>query len=88
VSAPDARDLYKTGEMPARRILQSVQQVQVACDRCGAQLETNAAYCERCGTRTRRARRMVGLAIRVEMLFFLMFVGLVVAFIWIYSSQQ
>ncbi len=60
----------------------------MACDSCGAQLIPNAAYCERCGTRTRRARRMVRVAIRVELLFFLMFVGLVVAFIWIYSVQK
>jgi uncharacterized OB-fold protein len=65
-----------------------VQQVQVACDKCGAELVPNAAYCERCGTRTRRARRLVRLAIRVELLFFLMIVGLVVGFIWIYSVQK
>jgi uncharacterized OB-fold protein len=65
-----------------------VQQVQGACDKCGAQLIPNAAYCERCGTRTRRAKRLVRLAIRVELLFFLMFVGLVVAFIWIYAVQK
>ena len=65
-----------------------MQQVQVACDKCGAELIHNAAYCERCGTRTRRARRLVRLAIRVELLFFLMVVGLVVSFIWIYSVQK
>jgi ribosomal protein L40E len=65
-----------------------VQQVQVACDTCGAQLVPNAAYCERCGTRTRRARRLVRMAIRVELLIFLMFLGLVVAFIWIYAVQR
>jgi uncharacterized OB-fold protein len=65
-----------------------MQQVQVACDSCGARLEPNAAYCERCGTRTRRARRMVRLAIRVEVLFFLLIVALVVAFVWIYSVQK
>lgn len=65
-----------------------MQQVQVACDKCGAQLVPNAAYCERCGTRTRRARRLVRMAIRVELLIFLMFVGLVVAFIWVYSVQK
>jgi len=65
-----------------------VQQVQVACDTCGAQLIPNAAYCERCGTRTRRARRLVRMAIRVELLIFLMFVGLVVAFIWVYAVQK
>jgi ribosomal protein L40E len=64
-----------------------VQQVQVACDSCGARLIAEAAYCERCGARTRRAKRMVGLAIRVELLFLLLFIGLVAAFIWVYSSQ-
>ena len=65
-----------------------MQQVQAVCDTCGAQLIPNAAYCERCGTRTRRARRLVRLAIRVELLFFLMIVGLVVAFTWIYAVQR
>jgi uncharacterized OB-fold protein len=65
-----------------------MQQVQVACEKCGAELVPNAAYCERCGTRTRRARRLVRLAIRVELLFFLMIVALVVGFIWIYSVQK
>ena len=63
-------------------------QVQVACDKCGGELVPNAAYCERCGERTRRARRLVRLAIRVELLFFLMVVGVVVGFTWIYSVQR
>jgi len=65
-----------------------MQQVQAACDTCGAELVPNAAYCERCGARTRRARRLVRLAIRVELLFFLMVVALVVGFAWIYSVQR
>jgi uncharacterized OB-fold protein len=65
-----------------------VQLAPVACDSCGAELVPNAAYCERCGTRTRRARRLVRLAIRVELLFFLLVVGLVIAFTWIYSAQR
>jgi uncharacterized OB-fold protein len=65
-----------------------VEQVQVACDACGARLVPNAAYCERCGARTRRARRMVRLAIRVELVFFLLVVGLVIAFTWIYAIQK
>ena len=69
-------------------ILDDMQQVQVACDACGAELVPNAAYCERCGTRTRRARRLVRLAIRVELLFFLMVVALVIGFTWIYSVQR
>jgi uncharacterized OB-fold protein len=62
--------------------------VQVACDKCGKELVPNAAYCEKCGTRTRRARRLVRLAIRVELLFFLMVVAVVVGFTWIYSVQR
>ena len=65
-----------------------MQQTQVACDSCGAELVPNAAYCERCGARTRRARRLVRLAIRVELLFFLLVVGLVIAFTWIYAVQR
>jgi uncharacterized OB-fold protein len=63
-------------------------QLQAACDNCGAELLPNAAYCEKCGTRTRRAKRLVGLAIRVEALFFVLVVALVVAFIWVYSVQR
>jgi uncharacterized OB-fold protein len=65
-----------------------MQQVQVACDSCGAELVPLAAYCERCGTRTRRARRLVGVAIRVELLFFLLIVALLIGFIWTYSAQR
>ena len=63
-------------------------QVQAACDKCGGELVPNAAYCERCGERTRRARRLVRIAIRVEVLFFLMVVAIVIGFIWTYSAQR
>ena len=63
-------------------------QVQAACEKCGAELVSDAAYCEKCGARTRRARRLVRLAIRVELLFFLLVVGLVIAFTWIYAAQR
>ncbi len=65
-----------------------MQQVQVACDSCGAELVLRAAYCERCGTRTRRARRLVGIAIRVELIFFALVVAMVIGFTWIYSVQR
>jgi uncharacterized OB-fold protein len=65
-----------------------VDQVQANCDRCGAELVPDAAYCERCGARTRRARRMVGIAIRVELLFFVLVVILVIGFTWIYAIQR
>jgi uncharacterized OB-fold protein len=65
-----------------------VEQIQVACDTCGAQLVPNAAYCERCGSRTRRAKRLVRVAIRVELVFFVLVVALVIAFTWIYAAQH
>ena len=65
-----------------------MQQVQVACDTCGAELVPQAAYCERCGARTRRARRLVRVAVRVEALFFLMVVALVIGFTWVYATQK
>jgi uncharacterized OB-fold protein len=65
-----------------------VVQVQPACERCGAELAPDAAYCERCGARTRRARRLVRLAIRVELLVFVLVVVLVGAFAWIYAAQR
>jgi len=63
-------------------------QVQVACDKCGGELVPNAAYCERCGERTRRARRLVRVALRVEVLFFLTVVAVLIGFIWTYSAQR
>ncbi|HEV2033011.1 MAG TPA: hypothetical protein VGU71_02245 [Candidatus Dormibacteraeota bacterium] len=63
-------------------------QVQVACDKCGKELVPNAAYCERCGERTRRARRLVRVALRFEILFFLLVVGVLIGFIWTYSAQR
>ena len=65
-----------------------VAAVQTACESCGAELAPDAAYCEKCGTRTMRARRLVRMAIRVEALFFLLIVAVIVAFIWIYAVQR
>jgi uncharacterized OB-fold protein len=65
-----------------------VATVQTACERCGTELEPDAAYCAKCGARTQRARRLVRLAVRVEVLFFLLVVGVIVAFIWIYAAQR
>lgn len=61
---------------------------QVACDACGTALEPNAAYCEKCGARTRRAKRMVRMAIRIELVFFVMVLVLVAAFVGIYEVQR
>jgi len=65
-----------------------VDNVQVACDKCGAELIANAAYCEKCGARTRRARRLVRLAIRVELVFFLGVVLMVAGFVCVYAIQH
>jgi len=65
-----------------------VDNVQVACDNCGKELIVGAAYCERCGARTRRAKRLVRLAIRVELVFFLAVVAMVAAFVWVYAFQK
>ncbi len=61
---------------------------QVACDNCGKELIPGAAYCEKCGARTRRAKRLVRLAIRVELVFFLAVVAMVGAFVWVYAIQK
>ena len=65
-----------------------MENVQVACDNCGKELIQGAAYCERCGARTRRAKRLVRLAIRVELVFFLAVVAMVGAFVWVYAFQK
>jgi len=65
-----------------------VEHFQVACDNCGAELIPAAAYCEKCGAHTRRARRLVRLAIRVELVFFLGVVLMVAGFVWVYAIQH
>jgi uncharacterized OB-fold protein len=58
--------------------------VQTECDRCGSPLEPGAAYCDKCGERTRKARGLVTLTLRVELvvlaLIALITIGFVVAF--------
>lgn len=61
---------------------------QTHCDRCQAELVRGAAYCEVCGERTRKARRLVRLAIRVELLLVLLVFLLVVGFVWVYAVQK
>ena len=62
--------------------------IQTICDRCRAPLVQDAAYCEKCGERTRKARRLVGIAIRVELLFIALVVLLVAGFTYIYYVQR
>jgi hypothetical protein len=61
---------------------------QTTCDRCQAPLVEDAAYCDNCGERTRKARRMIRLAVRVELLFIALVIVLVGAFAAIYYFQQ
>jgi predicted nucleic acid-binding Zn ribbon protein len=61
---------------------------QTHCDRCRAPLVRDAAYCESCGERTHRAKRMVRLAIRVEILFVILVALLVVGFTYVFYVQK
>lgn len=47
-----------------------------------------AAYCDNCGERTRKARRMVRLAIRVELLCLVLVAVLIIGFTWIFYVQR
>jgi predicted nucleic acid-binding Zn ribbon protein len=61
---------------------------QTHCDRCKSPLMRDAAYCESCGERTRRAKRLVRLAIRVEILFILLVILVVIGFTYVFYVQQ
>jgi predicted nucleic acid-binding Zn ribbon protein len=61
---------------------------QTHCDRCEAPLQEGAAYCDSCGERTRKARRLVRLAVRVELLFLALVVALVIGFALVFSLQH
>ncbi|MDQ6774544.1 MAG: hypothetical protein M3024_16450 [Candidatus Dormibacteraeota bacterium] len=62
-------------------------ELQTHCDRCETPLRRNAAYCERCGERTHRARWLVRTAVRIEVVFFLLIALLVTGFTWIFYVQ-
>ena len=61
---------------------------QTNCDQCNAELVPNAAYCDRCGKRTHRAKRLVRIAIRVEILFVLLVIVMIFAFAYIFYNQK
>jgi predicted amidophosphoribosyltransferase len=61
---------------------------QLTCERCKAPLDADAAYCFRCGERTRRAKRIVRVAIRVEILMIALMFALVIGFAGIYLIQR
>lgn len=62
-------------------------QEQTNCDRCGEPLVPQAAFCESCGERTRRARRLTRIAVRVELLVIALVLALVLGFAFIYYQQ-
>lgn len=61
---------------------------QTRCDNCQAPLVEKAAYCDVCGARTRRARRLVRLSLRVELLFFALICLMVIGFAFAGLYQQ
>jgi hypothetical protein len=61
---------------------------QTTCDRCQSPVARDAAYCDYCNARTRRARRLVRLAVRVELLLVVVTAVLVLGFAFIYASQK
>jgi predicted amidophosphoribosyltransferase len=60
--------------------------LQMTCERCNAKLRRNAAYCEECGQRTRRARRLTRIAIRIEILAVILTAVLVLGFAYVYAK--
>ncbi len=65
----------------------AVAQTQTNCDRCGNRLASGASYCDRCGERTRRARGMVRLVVRVEVIALALMAGLTAAFAYFFLVQ-
>jgi len=64
-----------------------VSLTQTHCEGCGSVLVPQAAYCTRCHRRTRRARSLVRLAVRMEILFALLIFLMVFAFAAFYYYQ-
>ncbi len=61
---------------------------QTHCDHCQGSLRPEAAYCENCGRRTRRAKRLVRISIRAELALLALFVVLVVVFTFVLFVQK
>jgi hypothetical protein len=60
---------------------------QLNCDRCDGKLRPGAAYCEVCGARTRRARRLTRTAVRIELLALVLVAILIFAFAYFYYTS-
>lgn len=64
-----------------------VAAVQTNCERCGGELVAGAAYCDRCGQRTKRARWAVRTVVRIEILALALMLVLTIAFAWSFIAQ-
>ncbi len=62
--------------------------MQTNCDRCQNPLVDGAAYCDNCGERTRKAKRLVRISVRVEILFFILVTLIVMGFAGIFYLQK
>jgi hypothetical protein len=62
--------------------------IQKHCDRCEAPLVPGAAYCDQCGERTRKARGLVRLTLRVELIVLALIALVTVAFIVAFYVQR
>ncbi len=65
----------------------AVRAEQTHCDRCGAEVQPGASYCDHCWARTRRARGNVRLAIRIELLLLGLMVVLIFGFAFVFLKQ-
>jgi hypothetical protein len=62
--------------------------MQKFCDRCEATLVPGAAYCDQCGERTRKAKGLVRLTLRVELIVLALIALVTVAFIVTFYFQR
>ena len=67
----------------------SAPSTQIKCQRCGAELQPDAIYCDNCGQRTQLAQRRVRIAIRLEIVFIALVCAMIIAFAWVqYYTQR
>ena len=58
----------------------ATEAMQTNCDRCKRPLVGGASYCDHCGARTRRAKRMVTQVLRIELIALAAMIALTVIF--------
>ena len=72
--------------MTAQRV-QAEPDEETSCSRCGAELQPGAAYCDSCGQRTLRARRLVRRVVRIELIVLALIVVFIFAFSIVFFKQ-